>query len=64
MSTIFEILVVKIWSDSSTLSFIIWCENAIIIVVLVAIMENYINKSLQQFLIVDGDAEAHPMNDG
>jgi len=64
MSAIFEILMIKIWSDSSTLCFIIWCENAIIIDVLVVIMENYINKSLQQFLIVDGDAQAHPMKDG
>jgi hypothetical protein len=32
--------------------------------VLVAIMENYINKLLQQFLIVTGDAQAHPTKYG
>jgi hypothetical protein len=39
------------------------CENKIIIVVLVVTMENYIKKSLQQFLLVAGDAQAHTMKD-
>jgi hypothetical protein len=40
-----------------------WCKNKIIIVVCVVIMENYINKSQQQFLLVAGDTQADIMKD-